>query len=68
MAKWQLKTDYELIIDDLYKLHEKKDINYVFKTMEDVIDKMSEEELNLWVSTYNLRGKKHAEKQRCKKN
>jgi len=60
MAKWQLKTDYELIIDDLYRLHEKKDINYVFKTMEDVIDKMSEEELNLWVSTYNLRGKKHA--------
>ena len=67
MAKWQLITDYELIIDDLYRLHEKKDINYVFKTMEDVIDKMSEEELNLWVSTYNLRGKKHA-KQRCKKN
>ena len=67
MAKWQLITDYELIIDDLYRLHEKKDINYVFKTIEDVIDKMSEEELNLWVSTYNLRGKKHA-KQRCKKN
>ena len=60
MAKLKLTTDYELIIDVLYRLHEKKDINYVFKTMEDVIDKMSEEELNLWVSTYNLRGKKHA--------
>ena len=67
MAKWQLITDYELIIDDLYKLYKKKHINYVYKIMEDVIDKMSAEELNLWVSTYNLRGKKHA-KQGCKKN
>jgi hypothetical protein len=51
------RTSYEAIVDDLYDTSDgsRKDLEYIFDTMEDYIDIMSRKERHVWCEMYNLK-------------